>query len=261
MGQEYIHIRKMPVSEANNYVSKISKKNIDIIENLWNNRHIEIKYLFEEDIVYLRDLDLSEASFYYSFLALENDIVSDEDYSKKEHIIGSVYAQYRPLRLNFVFNKARVLNFNKNIEEFIQKTNTLLELEITPYKNFTEKDLKLINSKIIENQDNDDYLNKLEIPLLAFLGENTIFRYGGNWKFKKAANRLGNDFIIPYIEVEGISVDISNYLFDFLYSDKHKDDNYLFDLETIIELIKIDIEAKFNVEQQNKNLLPFKRKN
>lgn len=260
MGQEYIHVETMPCNEANNYLSNILEKNIDGIENLWNNQNLEIKYLFEEDVIYLRDLNLNEASFYYSFLTLEYDIVGEEDYSKKEHITGSVYAQYRPLRFNFVFNKARIEDFDKNINGYIEKVNTLLGLEITPYKELTNKDFKLINSKIIQHQKNDDYLNKLEIPLLVFLGENAIFKYGGKWKFKEASNRLDNDFIIPYIEVESESVDISNYLFDFLYSDKHKYEKYLFDIEAIIELIKIDIQAKFKITQQNKNL-PFKSGN
>ncbi len=253
MGQDLVNKNTIPLQEGLVYLEKFKPAKIDIIKDIWSGENKEVQFIFPTDEIVIIDKDSSNITFFYNYMAFEHEVI-DEDNYKPEHVMGPIYyPKPSPLRFNFLINKQRIEHLEKNKVLFIEKLNNLLEIDVSPYGEIKKEDINAINEKLRFYQKKDkEYLRKVEVPLLVFLGEHAIHTYGGEWKLKDASNRLENDFLIPYVYIDNDEIDIYWDLYKEFYIMPIKEENHLINIGTIKELIRMDVKVKFRMEKQNK---------
>ncbi len=253
MAQDLVHKKTIPLQDGLIFLEKFKPTEIDTIKDIWSGVNKEVLFLFPTDEIVVIDRDFSNITFFYNYFAFEHEVI-DEDNYQPEHVMGPVYyPKPSSLRFNFLINRPRIEDIEKNKALFIKKLNSLLETDVSPYEEIKKEDIDIINKRLRFYQKNDkEYLKKVEVPLLVFLGEHAIHTYGGEWKFKEASNRLGNDFLIPYPYIDSDEIDIYWRLYKEFYLKPIKEEDYLIDIGTIKELIRIDVKVKFRIEKQNK---------
>jgi len=253
MAQDLVHKKTKPLQEGLIYLEKFKPAEIDTIKDIWSGENKEVQFLFPTDEIVVIDRDSSNISFFYNYFAFEHEVI-DEDNYQPEHVMGLVYfPKPSTLRFNFLINRQRIEDVEKNKALFIKKLNSLLETDVSPYGEIKKEDIDMINKRLRFYQQKDkEYLKKVEVPLLVFLGEHAIHTYGGQWKLKKASNRLDNNFLIPYPYIGNDEIDIYWDLYKEFYLMPIKEVNHLIDIGTIKELIRMDIKVKFRMEKQNK---------
>lgn len=101
--------------------------------------------------------------------------------------------------------------------EIGDKFDALFGVNISPYGEISEQDLKQINA-VMQNVIDNDYskIAKYEIPILIFVGERFKNKYGSEWKLSNASNDFGNGFVIPYIEVNGKDLELGRKIYRYL---------------------------------------------
>lgn len=234
-------INKMNVKEKIGYLQS-NCTSVDL--NFNNDLRLDIYYSFKEDVIYIIDNDKSELKEFDGFLEfsdyLNNTYNFELDFKDKYSEVKRFKTIY--LRHNFCLNKPFLTDIENSIDEYLEKFNLLFGVNVSPYEEISEQDLKQINA-VMQNVIDNDY-NKIamyEVPILIFVGEHFKKKYDSEWKLSNASNDFGNDFVIPYIEVNGNDLELSREIYRYLnhpnlkYGDEKFRFGHFLDLDFIIK--------------------------
>jgi hypothetical protein len=236
-----------------NFNEKVNfiKSNYYLIKlNFNNNLNLDIYYSPKEDVIYIVDIVKNEILEFYIFSDfsdyLNNNYKFELEFKEKYSDIIPFYTRY--LRHNLCLNEPFLLKIGEYKKIYLERFNFLFDVNISPYEEITDEDIKQIN-KVMQNVIDKDYLkiHNYEIPLLVFLGEYFIYKHNIKWEYKKATNDFGNNFTIPIMHLNSREFEISNKLNRYLNHPRlrYKYDNFSFKSLLGLDFIYIQTVFKF----------------
>ena len=218
-----------------------------------NNMKLDVYYSIDDDTICLVDEVKQEVIEFDEYLKFSDYLYSNYefelDFENKYNEVKKFRTSY--LRHNLCLNKPFLLNLEDSIEKYLKKFNSLFDVDVSPYKKIPEDGLEKINKamqNIIEN--NFSKIPQYELPILVFVGEYFRNKYNSEWEFADASNDFGNNFIIPYIKVNGEDLELSRKIYRYLnhpnlkYGEKKFRFDYFLDLDFIVTQSSINIKKQ-----------------
>lgn len=227
------------------------KKKIDFLKsnyvlvnlNFNNNLELNIYYSFDKDIIYIVDKDKSKLKEFDDFLTFSDYLNKNYEFELDFKNNYNEFKRFKTiyLRHNLCLNEPFLSKVEDYIDKYLKKFNLLFGVDVSPYSKISEEDLKQINSAM-QNVIDKNYtkIAKYEVPILIFVGEYFKNKYDSKWELLNASNDFGNNFLIPYIKVNGVDLELSKKIYRYLnhpklkYGDEKFRFSYFLDLDFIV---------------------------
>lgn len=221
--------------------------------SLNNGLILNVYFSLKDEVIYLINEEKLKIDMFKDYLDFSNFLYFKYEFDLD---LGKKYSDLQPfkaifLRHNLCLNYFFLSNIEQYTGEYLKKFNVLFEVNISPYEEISKKDVAKID-QIMQNVINDKYdeIAKYEIPILIFIGEYFKVKHKTDWNLLHATNDFGNNFVIPYIKVNGLDLELSTKIFRYLNHPKlkHKDEKFRFDY--FLDLDFIATQSVFKLKKQ-----------
>ena len=204
---------------------------------------LEVYYSFTDDTIYMLNDGMLDYEKFYDFISFSNFLNAKYSFELNFKNNYSDFQKFKTiyLRHNLCLNKPFISAIVNSSQDYLEKFNLLFGVRISPKEEIKKDILFKLNETlngIMKYEPNK--ISNFEIPILIFIGEYYIQKYGSKWKFKYASNDFGNEFLIPFVEVNGKDLELSRRIYRYLNHPKFKGGDekisfeYFLDMDFII---------------------------